>query len=42
MFCFKRIESNGGKRGFFVEIRPRELVGVLSAMPVRINIERRG
>ena len=38
----ERIYINGGKRGFQVEIAPRELVRVLNAIPVRVGIERRG
>jgi len=37
----ENIYVNGGKRGFLVEIPARELVRVLSAIPVHIGIERR-
>jgi Cys-tRNA(Pro) deacylase len=38
----EKIYINGGKRGFQVEISPRELVRVLGAVPVRVAIEKRG
>ena len=38
----EKIYVNGGKRGFQVEIAPRELVRALGAIPVRVGIERRG
>jgi len=39
---FEKIYINGGKRGFLVEIRGRELARVLSAIPVKVGIEKPG
>jgi Cys-tRNA(Pro) deacylase len=38
----EKIYINGGKRGFLVEIQATELTRVLSAIPIRIGIEKRG
>jgi Cys-tRNA(Pro) deacylase len=38
----EKIYINGGKRGFLVEMPARELVRVLSAVPVHIGIEKHG
>ncbi len=39
ILALPRIYVNGGKRGFLVEIDPRELVRVLAAKPVRVARE---
>ncbi len=39
---FSKIYINGGKRGFLVEIDPKELTRVLHAEPVQVAIEKRG
>ncbi len=36
-----KIYINGGKRGFLVEMDPKELTRVLQAVPVQVAVERR-